>query len=197
MFKRVQRGRGRGFARRVQRGRGIGGILSSIFRVFSRAAPIAAKIASNPTARKLGKEVLKSGLRIGGEAMMTNNLNSALKNELSGVKQRIGRAALKRAGDLSSPHPKKTKKGRAMRKTQTGRGKKNKLKTTKTVKAKRKTKVKKTRKNVTGKSSLDQARKKKTKKSGDRRMSNIFAMGQRGSGNPIIRPKQRPTIFDM
>ena len=51
---------------------------------------------------------------------------------------------------------------------------------------------------MTGKSKLDQVRKKKTKKrGGDRGMPGIFAMGQRGSGNPIIRPKQRPTIFDM
>ena len=131
MFKRIQRGRGAPIYRRIQRGRGLGGILSLIFRVFSKAAPIAAKIASSPTARKIGKEVLQSGLRVGGEALMTNDLNSALKNELSGVKQRVGKAMLKRGNESPLHSSKKMKKRKVTRKPQTGRGRKNKTKITK------------------------------------------------------------------
>lgn len=193
MYRRIQRGRGTPIYRRVQRGRGLGGILSSIFRVFSKAVPIAAKIASSPTARKIGKEVLQSGLRVGGEALVTNDLNSALKNELNGVKQRVGNAMLKRGNESSLHSSKKMKKRKVTRKLQTGRGKK-------------KTRVtKKTKKNLK-KSALTKKRKmKNSKKKVPRKKMNIFypsksgafTSGQRGSGTSFKKPRQRPTIFDM
>ena len=112
MFKRIQRGRGRQFSRRVQRGRGLGGIFSTIFKAFTKAIPIAAKIAKSPIARKIGKEALKSGLRVGGEALVTNDLNSAISNELGSVKERVGRAMAKRgrASKSKSRSPKRAPK---------------------------------------------------------------------------------------
>ena len=127
MFRRIQRGRGRqGLFKRVQRGRGIGGVLSNIFRFNKKAVPIATKIAANPTVRKFGKEVLKSGARIGGEALLTNNLNSAVGTEFNNVKKRVGNALLDRGSEPPLKKKKKNRKKKSYGKHQSGMGKNSK-----------------------------------------------------------------------
>ena len=158
MFKRVQRGRGKVYFNRIQRGQGLGNILKSIFKVFRKAIPIASKIASNPTVKKIGKEVLNSGLRIGGEALITNDLNSAVNTELESAKKRVGKAILKRARGESELNSSNSKKKRKMRFAQSGGGRK-KTSSGKNKKTRRKNKVK--RKNKTRKTKNKKKIKKK------------------------------------
>lgn len=203
MFKRIQRGRGRRAFSRVQRGRGLGGILSSIFRALTKAVPIAAKIARSPIAKKIGKEALKSGLRVGGEALVTNDLSSAVKNELGTVKERVGKALLKRGRSSATGTSKKAKKSKMGKQTgrgvkKVGKGKKRKIKKVKKGKTKKVKKVKNRKTKKIRRIAVDR-RSEKNQKSGLglSKISNIFSNGQKGSGEPSSRPRQRTTIFDM
>ena len=105
--------------RRVQKGRGLGGFLKSVVRIFTKALPVVAKISKNPTVRKIGSGALQSAMRVGGEALITNDLEAAAKSEMRDVKKRIGEAVLKRAGSESAGKTNSSKRKRVTAKKKT------------------------------------------------------------------------------
>lgn len=94
---------------RVQRGRGIGGFFRTIMRLFSRAAPVISKIAANPTVKKMGKQALKSAIRIGDDTIQSKNFKASVNKEINNVKNKVGNAILKRAKVLEK-QPKRKKR---------------------------------------------------------------------------------------
>lgn len=101
---------GRRLLQRVQRGRGIGSFLRPLFSLFSRAAPLVSKVIKSPIVKKIGKEVIKSGLNVTADAITGNNVKDGIYREVNSARKRVGKALKRASTSLETQPAKKVKK---------------------------------------------------------------------------------------